>query len=81
MQDEAVIVKLRLPDKRQHLSKADGYRLIYLVSTISERVVFLDIYPKRGPHQQLDIDSAQLIRLIEEFVSEAKSGILEEYRI
>ena len=40
IQSEAIIVKLRLPDRRMQLSKANGYRLIYMVSTIMERVVF-----------------------------------------
>ena len=31
LNNDAVVIKLRLPDKKQHLSKADGYRLIYLV--------------------------------------------------
>lgn len=53
MQDDSIAIKLRLPDHRQRLSKKDGYRLIYLVSMIEERVAFLDIYPKRGPLQQL----------------------------
>ena len=43
MQDDAIAIKLRLPDHRQRLSRKDGYRLIYLVSMIEERVAFLDI--------------------------------------
>ena len=44
IQNEAVIVKYRLGDKRMKLSKANGYRLIYMVSTIIDRVVFLDVF-------------------------------------
>ena len=33
-------------------------------------VVFLDIYPKRGPKQQLDIDDKELNRLLQQFVEE-----------
>lgn len=80
MQNEAIIVKLRLPDRRMQLSKANGYRLIYMVSTIAERVVFLDIYPKRGPMQQLDIEAKDLTRLLVEFNSEDENGTLEEYK-
>lgn len=79
IQNDTVIVKYRLGDKRMKLSKANGYRLVYMVSTITERVVFLDIYPKRGPLQQLDIDDKEIIRLIEEFNREATSSALEEY--
>lgn len=80
IQDEAIIVKLRLPDKRLQLSKANGYRLVYMVSTIHERVVFLDIYPKRGSLQRLDISEKDLLRLLTEFISENEKGILEEYK-
>ena len=70
MDNESVVIKLRLPDKKQQLSKSDGYRLIYMVMKHVEVVVFLDIYPKRGPMQQLDIDDNELNRLLKEFVEE-----------
>lgn len=38
LNNDAVVIKLRLPDKKQHLSKADGYRLIYLVLKENIRV-------------------------------------------
>ena len=79
IQNEAVIVKYRLGDKRMKLSKANGYRLIYMVSTIIDRVVFLDVFTKRGPLQQLNIDDKEILRLIEEFNSEASNGLLKEY--
>lgn len=80
IQNDLVIVKYRLGDKRMKLSKANGYRLIYMVSTLHERVVFLDIYPKRGPLQQLDIDDRQLMRLIEEYLEEDAGHQLMNYQ-
>ena len=73
MNDEAVVIKLRVPDKKQRLSKADGYRLIYMVMKQIPLVVLLDIYPKRGPSQQLDIDDNEVTRLVEEFALESSS--------
>ena len=73
MQDDSIAIKLRLPDHRQRLSKKDGYRLIYLVSMIEERVAFLDIYPKRGPLQQLDIPDEELLRLLSLYVQEGNN--------
>ena len=73
MNDEAVVIKLRVPDKKQRLSKADGYRLIYMVMKQMPLVVLLDIYPKRGPSQQLDIDDNEVTRLVEEFALESSS--------
>lgn len=79
IQNDLVIVKYRLGDKRMKLSKANGYRLIYMVSTLHERVVFLDIYHKRGSLQQLDIDDRQLMRLIEEYLEEDAGHQLMNY--
>ena len=76
---DLVIIKLRLPDKKQRLSRKDGYRLIYLVSKTDEIVVFLDIYPKNGPLQQLDIADDELKNLIKQFINEVQLGMLEDY--
>lgn len=76
---ESVVVKLRMPDKKHHLSKSEGYRLIYLAMKHEEVVVFLDIYPKNGPSQQLDIEDNDLKMLLTEFVSEFQDDTVMEY--
>lgn len=70
MDNDFVVIKLRLPDKKQKQSKSEGYRLIYMVMKHEDVVIFLDIYPRRGPMQQLDIDDNELNRLLREFVNE-----------
>lgn len=79
LDDELIVIKLRLPDRKQHLSKRDGYRLIYMVFKTQEIVVFLDIYPKRGPMQQLDIDDNTLASLIETYWKESENGTLGNF--
>ena len=81
LEGEMIIIKLRLPEKKQHLSRKDGFRLIYLVSKTDEIVVFLDIYPKNGPLQQLDIADNELKMLVIQFINEAQSDALEDYSI
>ena len=81
LEGDLIVIKLRLPDKRQRLSRKDGFRLIYMVSKTDEIVVFLDIYPKNGPLQQLDISENQLKYLIQQFISEVQSDTLENYLI
>ena len=44
---------------------------------IEERVAFLDIYPKRGPLQQLDIPDAELLRLLSLYVEEGSNNQLQ----
>lgn len=79
--DASVVIKLRLPDKKQHLSKSDGYRLIYMAIKTEDVVVFLDVYPKRGPSQQLDIEDSELMSLIKEFVTEFQNDELVSHDI
>lgn len=74
--NDSIVVKLRLPDKKQRLSKADGYRLIYMVMKQVPLVIFLDIYPKRGPKQQLDIEDNELNSLISDFIAENESNTI-----
>ena len=81
LEGDLVVIKLRLPDKKQHLSRKDGFRLIYLVSKTDEIVVFLDIYPKNGPLQQLDIADNDLKSLLKEFIEEAQSDMLSNFAI
>lgn len=81
LDDPRIIIKLRLPDKKHKLAKKDGYRLIYLVYKDVEEVAFLDIYPKNGPMQQLDIDDKQVVNLVRQYVDEKEKGSLKVYEI
>jgi mRNA-degrading endonuclease RelE of RelBE toxin-antitoxin system len=81
LDDPRLIIKLRLPDKKHKLAKKDGFRLIYLVYKNSEEVAFLDIYPKNGPMQQLDIDDQQVVNLVRQYVDEKENGTLRTYEI
>ena len=81
LNDDAVVIKLRMLDKKQKLSKSDGYRLIYMVMKNLPLVVLLDIYPKRGPLQQLDIDDNIVTILIQEFMTESKANSLVVHNI
>lgn len=76
MDSERIIIKLRLPDKKHRLSKKDGFRLIYLVYKDREEVAFLDIYPKNGPMQQLDIEDSAVVALMQQYVIEKDNGLL-----
>ena len=73
MDNDSITIKLRLPDKRQRLSKADGYRLIYMVMKTVPVVAFLSIYPKRGPMQKLDLEEKELAELMNTFYVESST--------
>lgn len=80
-ENDLIVIKLRLPDKKQRLSKKDGYRLIYLVSKINATVVFLDVYPKNGPSRQLSITEGDLKQLLSSFIEEMQNNTLSSYTI
>ena len=81
LDDPRIIIKLRLPDRKHRLAKKDGFRLIYLVYKDVEEVAFLDIYPKNGPMQQLDIDEQQVVNLVKQYIDEKENGTLLDYEI
>ena len=76
LDDPLVVVKLRLPDHKNRRSRKDGYRLIYLTYRNQEKVVFLDIYPKNDPSQQLDTSDNRLLDLIQTYNEESISSEL-----
>ena len=81
LDDPRIIIKLRLPDRKHKLARKDGFRLIYLVYKDADEVAFLDIYPKNGPMQQLDIDDKQVVDLVRQYIDEKEAGILSNYEI
>ena len=75
------VVKLRLPNSGQRLSKPDGFRLIYWVSMVSDDVVLLRIYPKRGPQGTVDLVDEEYDRLLMEMVQESQAKVLHQVDI
>ena len=73
MDNDSIVIKLRLPDRKQRLSRADGYRLIYMVMKNVPIVVLLNVYPKRGPKQKLDLEEHELEVLLNAFATEFNS--------
>lgn len=80
-EDKFTIIKLRLPNSGQKLSKSDGFRLIYLVHKQSDEVTFLYIYPKRGPKGMITIKDNEILSLLSEFVEEKRSSLLVSHDI
>lgn len=79
--DPVVVVKLRLPDHGNKRSRKDGYRLIYLTYRNQEKVVFLDVYPKNGPCQQLSTSDERLLDLIQSYNEEAVASLLVTHNL
>ena len=77
--DQFRIIKLRLPNSGQSLSKSNGFRLIYLALLTKDVVTLLSIYPKRGSQVKVNIDKGELQRLIQEYMVEYSNDSLEVF--
>ena len=75
------VVKLRLPNSGQNLSKPNGFRLIYWVSMKNDVAVLLRIYPKRGSQSAVDLVDDEYDRLLVEMVNESKNNQLHQVDI
>lgn len=68
--DKYDLIKLRLKDSKNGLSKRDGYRLLYLLLRETDRVVFLDVYPKRGANGLNNVSDEWIKHLLTTFLKE-----------
>ena len=75
------VVKLRVMNSGQKLSKPNGFRLIYFVSLLHDSVVLMRIYPKRGPLAAVDLMNAEYTRLQMEVFNESKARKLHQVDI
>lgn len=75
------VVKLRVANSGQNLSKSNGFRLIYWVSQLHDCVVLMCVYPKRGPHAAVDLVNAEYVRLQMEVFNESKKNMLHQVDI
>ncbi|MCC8114535.1 MAG: hypothetical protein LIP03_11230 [Bacteroidales bacterium] len=79
LKTDAVVVKLRMKDSKNKLSKANGFRLIYLAYKDIEEVVFMEVYPKRGPLQKIDLSDKEFEELLALVEAEAKANSMVPY--
>lgn len=70
-EENFTIVKLRLQNEGLKLSKKDGFRLIYLVRKDKDIVILLDVYPKRGPKQRLNVKNNDYNIYLKNYLDEA----------
>lgn len=80
-EDSSNIIKLRLKNSSQNLGSSNGFRLIYIVSKSEEKVIFLEIYPKRGTYGKNNITDKDLVNLLKELKLEIDKNILIEHNI
>lgn len=79
IEGDSIVIKLRLPDRKQRKSRKDGYRLIYLVAKDEDIVTFMSVYPKSGPAQKIDLSKEELRLLMNQFILESSSYMLKPY--
>ena len=75
------IVKLRIPNSGLKLSKSNGFRLIYWVSLLTDEVVLMSVYPKRGSKGAIDLADGEYARLVLEITNESLTQTLHQVDI
>ena len=75
------VVKLRVANSNLKLSKSNGFRLVYLVSLITDDVFLLTVFPKRGTKGISNIPNAENVRLLNELSQETSSKLLHQVDI
>lgn len=75
------VVKLRVANSNLKLSKSNGFRLVYLVSLITDDVFLLTVFPKRGTKGICNIPNAEFVRLLNELSQEISSKLLHQVDI
>lgn len=75
------VVKLRVANSNLKLSKSNGFRLVYLVSLITDDVFLLTVFPKRGTKGISNITNAEFVRLLNELSQETSSKLLHQVDI
>lgn len=75
------VVKLRVANSNLKLSKSNGFRLVYLVSLITDEVFLLTVFPKRGTKGISNIPNAEFVRLLNELSQETSSKLLHQVDI
>lgn len=75
------VVKLRVSNSGQKLSKSNGFRLVYFVLLHTDDVVLLTVFPKRGAKGISNIPSSEYSRLLKELSNEIKTKQLHQVDI
>jgi hypothetical protein len=78
---EIRIIKIRIQNSEQNLSKANGFRLIVLCNKKYDEVTLLKVYPKRGKYGQSDLQKSEYKFLLKSYAEEKKAKNLVVHNI
>ena len=74
------LIKLRVPNSGQNLSKRDGFRLFMLLDKDKELITFLYVYPKRGKYARTNITDQERENLAKTYFEEFKNNSLKKFK-
>ena len=75
------IIKLRVKNSHLNLPKNDAFRLIYWVSTKTDNLVLLTVYPKRGSLGINNLTHDEFKRLLKEMLDEKENSVFQKVDI
>ena len=75
------VIKVRIPNSGQNLSKSDGFRLIILCNKKYKHIALLNVYAKRGKLAQLDQAKEQTKYQVSCYAKNLKESSLVVYKL
>lgn len=73
------VLKIRIKNSKQKLSKRDGYRLIIIANSKNQSLTLAYIYPKMGKYGQANISETDEINLLRKFIVESRNLTLRSF--
>ena len=73
------VLKIRIKNSKQKLSKRDGYRLIVIANSKNQSLTLAYIYPKMGKYGQSNISETDEINLLRKFIVESRDKTLRSF--
>jgi len=73
------LIKTRIPNSGQNLSKRDGFRLLFIANKEKESITFLYVFPKKGRYAKINVTEKEIEKLIQNYSSEIKNNTLKVF--
>jgi hypothetical protein len=78
-QSPLYLVKIRIPNSFQKLSKRDGFRLIAIIDSEAKTLTLVFIFPKAGKHGQGNISQKDELIFFNNYLDEEEAGTLKSF--
>jgi mRNA-degrading endonuclease RelE of RelBE toxin-antitoxin system len=62
--------KLRFSNSKMNTSKQGGFRLYFAINIDAEKIIFVEVYPKKGNKARIDLSQAERATMLENLMKD-----------